>query len=185
MGKVGVLAVQGDFARHREVFHDLGIETQEVRVPEDLVECDRIVLPGGESTTIGMLMERTGLLTTLQAEIRAGLPAWGTCAGMILLSHEVEGGTGPWLDVLDVTVRRNAFGRQVHSFERDVEVEGVGTVTAVFIRAPIVTRVGEKVEVLSTVSEGVVAVREGNVLATSFHPELTADPRVHEWFASL
>ncbi|MCC6403599.1 MAG: pyridoxal 5'-phosphate synthase glutaminase subunit PdxT [Fimbriimonadaceae bacterium] len=185
MGKVGVLSVQGDFARHRHVFHDLGIETQEVRVPEDLVECDRIVLPGGESTTIGMLMERTGLLTTLKAEIRAGLPAWGTCAGMILLAREVEGGSGPRLDILDVTVRRNAFGRQVHSFESDVEVEGVGTVTAVFIRAPIVTRVGAGVKVLSTVSEGVVAVREGNVLATSFHPELTGDPRVHEWFASL
>ncbi|MGE0000801.1 MAG: pyridoxal 5'-phosphate synthase glutaminase subunit PdxT [Fimbriimonadaceae bacterium] len=185
MGCVGVIAIQGDYARHGEAFRTLGIETREVRTPEDLRGCERIILPGGESTTIGMLMRRTGLLDALRSEILAGLPAWGTCAGMIMLAHEVDGGGGPWLDVLDVAVRRNAFGRQIHSFEGEVEIAGVGTVTAVFIRAPVVTRVGEGVEVLSEVEEGVVAVRSGSVLATSFHPELTGDTRVHAWFATF
>lgn len=185
MVEVGVLAVQGDYSRHAEAFQGIGAATREVRTPQDLELCARLVLPGGESTTIGMLMQRYGLLDAVKGRIRDGMPAWGTCAGMILLANEVEGGGGPWLSVLDIAVRRNAFGRQLHSFEGTVSVQGVGDVTGVFIRAPIVTRVGPRVDVLAEVDEGVVAVRSGAVLATSFHPELTADARIHEWFLSF
>ena len=156
----------------------------EVRRPDDLDRLDGIVLPGGESTTMGRLLGIFGLLEPLRVLIGGGLPAFGTCAGMILLAAEVVDGRPDQalLGGLDITVRRNAFGSQVDSFETDLDVEGVGRLRAVFIRAPWVERAGPAVEVLASVGGHPVAVRQGQLLATSFHPELTVDGRMHRFF---
>lgn len=185
MNRIGVLALQGDFAEHVLALRDLGVEVVEVRLPEHLNGLEGIVLPGGESTTIGKLLVDHGLLDPLRQHIQEGLPAFGTCAGMILLAREATGGEPPLLRVLDVTVERNAFGRQLQSFEVDLEVPavGAGPVRAVFIRAPVIVRTGEGVEVLARLPDGrVVAVRQGHLLATAFHPELTSDRRLHRLF---
>ena len=186
--RIGVLALQGDVREHVAALARVGAAPVEVRRPEELDGLDGIVLPGGESTTMGRLLDIFGMLEPLRGLLKTGLPAYGTCAGMILLAHEVVDGRDdqPLLGGLDITVRRNAFGSQVDSFEQDVEVDGVGPVHGVFIRAPWVERVGPDVEVLARVGEHPVAVRQGNVLATSFHPELTSDARLHEaWVTSI
>lgn len=187
--RVGVIALQGDFERHVEALRRAapGVETVEVRTPEDLSTVDRAILPGGESTTVGLLMRRFGLGDALREAAGQGMPLWGTCMGMILLARGVEGREGQYtLGLMDVDVRRNAFGAQVHSFETAVPVKGLDEpVTGVFIRAPVVTRVGEGVEPLASYEGQVVAVRQGNVLGTSFHPELTDDVRMHAWFLRL
>lgn len=186
--QIGVLALQGDFREHLRVLADCGAEAVKVRTAEDLSGVDGLVIPGGESTTIGMLIQRNGLEAPLQAALAAGLPVLGTCAGMILLAAEVLDGRADQLALgaIDMTVRRNAFGRQVDSFESPVEVPSLPgpPVTAVFIRAPWVERVGPDVEVLATVgldsgADRIVAVRQGNAVATSFHPEVTDDLRFH------
>ena len=186
--QIGVLALQGDFREHLRVLADCGAEAVKVRTAEDLSGVDGLVIPGGESTTIGMLIQRNGLEAPLQAALAAGLPVLGTCAGMILLAAEVLDGRADQLALgaIDMTVRRNAFGRQVDSFESPVEVPSLPgpPVTAVFIRAPWVERVGPDVEVLATVgldsgADRIVAVRQGNAVATSFHPEVTDDARFH------
>ena len=184
MTRVGVLALQGDVREHVAALTAAGATPVEVRHPRDLDELDGIVLPGGESTTMGKLLRIFELLDPLRTLIAGGLPAYGTCAGMILLASEVVDGRRDQelLGGLDITVRRNAFGSQVHSFEDDVDVEGVGTVHGVFIRAPWVERAGPTVEVLASVGEHPVAVRQGHLLATSFHPELTGDERMHAFF---
>ncbi len=184
--RVGVLALQGDVREHCAALAVAGADAVAVRRPEELDGLDGIVLPGGESTTIGRLLGLFGMLEPLRALVAGGLPAYGTCAGMILLADEVVDGRPDQqlLGGLDVTVRRNAFGSQVDSFESDVELAGVGTFHGVFIRAPWVERVGADVEVLASVGEHPVAVRQGNLLATSFHPELTDDARVHALFVS-
>jgi 5'-phosphate synthase pdxT subunit len=171
---VGVLALQGDFEAHAKMLAALGAETRAVRAPKDLEGLDGLVIPGGESTTMTLGIEREGLGEPLRRLVRSGTPVLGTCAGMIMLDRE-------HLDVLDVLARRNAFGRQVLSFETDVPVKGAGAMRAVFIRAPWVDEVGEGVEVLAEVEGHPVAVRQGNVLAVAFHPELTGDGRLHEW----
>ncbi len=187
--RVGVLALQGDVREHVRALTDAGVSAVEVKRADELAGLDGIVVPGGESTTIGKLLTIFGVLEPLRDAIRGGLPAYGSCAGMILLADVVlEGLPGqPTLGGLDVTVRRNAFGRQVDSFETDLSVTGVdgGPVHAVFIRAPWVERVGEGVEVLASAAGHPVAVRQGHLLATSFHPELTGDRRVHELFVSM
>jgi 5'-phosphate synthase pdxT subunit len=191
--RVGILALQGDVREHARALVEAGAEPVEVRRPQELATVDGLVLPGGESTTIGTLLDLFGLLEPLRAAVRAGLPVYGSCAGMILLADEVLDGRPNQATVggLDVAVRRNAFGRQVDSFETDVEMTGVGDVHAVFIRAPWVERTGPDVEVLATVpGDGpaagkVVAVRRGPLLATSFHPELTGDSRVHGLFVRM
>jgi len=182
--RIGVLALQGDVREHTWALEALGASVVPVRRPEHLDGLEGLVLPGGESTTMGRLLDLFGLLAPLQALLRAGLPAYGTCAGMILLADEVVGGRPeqPLLGGLDVTVRRNAFGSQVDSFEQDLVVAGVGPVHGVFIRAPWVERVGSGVEVLAELGDHPVAVRQGNLMATSFHPELTGDHRVHGLF---
>jgi 5'-phosphate synthase pdxT subunit len=182
--RVGVLALQGDVREHSTALAAVGAEPVPVKRLAELDGLDGIVLPGGESTTIGRLLELFGLLVPLRGLLRQGLPAYGTCAGMILLADEVVGGRPgqQLLGGLDVTVRRNAFGSQVDSFEQDVEVAGVGAFHGVFIRAPWVERAGPDVEVLAEVAGHPVAVRQGHLLATSFHPELTGDPRMHELF---
>ncbi len=188
--KIGVLAVQGAFIEHEQMLQRIGAEPVEVRLPAHLEGIGGLIIPGGESTTIGRMIEKWGLLEPIQALARSGLPVWGTCAGMILMAKEVVDGVPgqPLLGLMDVTVRRNAFGRQVDSFETDLEVPALGDppFRAVFIRAPLIERVGEGVEVLARLEDGtVVAVRQGNLLATSFHPELTEDERFHRYFVGL
>jgi 5'-phosphate synthase pdxT subunit len=184
--RVGVLALQGDVREHTRALSEVGATPVEVRRESDLSGLDGLVVPGGESTTMGRLLEVFELLEPLRAAVRGGLPAYGSCAGMILLADEVlDGRPGqPLVGGLDVSVRRNAFGRQVDSFESPLEVEGLDApVHAVFIRAPWVERVGPGVEVLAREAGGhPVAVRQGPLLATSFHPELTGDARVHGLF---
>lgn len=190
---IGILAVQGGVREHQRTLDELNIEHRAVRRVEHLEGLNGLILPGGESTTMSKLLELGGLLEPLRSALAQGLPAYGTCAGMILLASQVLN-TRPdahWLGAIDMDVRRNAFGRQVDSFEADLDFAGVeGTVPAVFIRAPWVERVGDDVAVLSRVPSGehagaIVGVQQGNVVATSFHPEVSGDTRVHAYFASL
>jgi 5'-phosphate synthase pdxT subunit len=191
---IGVLALQGDVREHLAALESSGARGVTVRRPAELAQIDGLIIPGGESTTMSNLLAVFDLFEPLRARLADGLPAYGSCAGMILLASEILD-TRPdarHLDSLDITVRRNAFGRQVDSFETDLDVIGIdgGPVRAVFIRAPWVERVGEHVEVLATVPHGpaagrVVAVRQNSVLATSFHPEVTGDDRVHALFVDM
>ena len=185
--RVGVFALQGDVREHLHALTSLNVEAIEVRSEQQLASVDGLILPGGESTTISKLIDIFELRTPLLAAINKGLPIYGTCAGMIMLANEVlDAASGQQsLGAMDISVRRNAFGSQLDSFEAELEFAG-STVRAAFIRAPIVERVGEGVEVLSKLPSGaVVAVREGSLLATSFHPELTGDTRVHEYFLDM
>lgn len=188
--KLGVLALQGDVREHISALNECGAEAFPVRTAEEISTLDGLILPGGESTTIAKLARSFGLFDLIAGRIKEGLPTYGSCAGMILLANElVDGALGQeTFGGLDVKVRRNAFGRQVDSFETDLPFEGVGTVRAVFIRAPWVETTNPGVQILASVEiEGVshpVAVRQGNVLATSFHPELTGDNRVHRYFVT-
>jgi pyridoxal 5'-phosphate synthase pdxT subunit len=185
--RVGVLAYQGDVREHLAALEAAGAVPVEVRTLEELDTVDGLVVPGGESTVIGKLASRYGLLEPLRERARAGLPVLGTCAGMIFLAREVEGPPQDLLGVLDVRVRRNAFGRQVASFEAEVDVKGVdgGPVAGAFIRAPWVADAGPEVEVLAELDGKVVAVRQGNLLATAFHPELSGEVRLHQWLVGL
>lgn len=185
---VGVLAVQGDFEKHIHAVRNAAPSARvvEVRTPEDLAGVERCVIPGGESTTVALLMQRFGLAEALQRRVAEGMPLWGTCMGMILMAREVEGRDQFTLGVLDVSVQRNAFGAQVHSFEAPIPMRGLDEpVTGVFIRAPVVTCVGPNVEVLAEYEGRIVAVRQGRMLGTSFHPELTGDDRVHRLFLEM
>ncbi|AGF72622.1 pyridoxal 5'-phosphate synthase glutaminase subunit PdxT [Corynebacterium halotolerans] len=193
---IGVLAVQGGVREHERALDVCGVEHRQIRRPGQLAGINGLILPGGESTTISRLLDLGGLLQPLRQALADGMPAFGTCAGMILLATEVldTRADAHQLGAIDITVRRNAFGRQVDSFEADLEVAGVAEahapMPAAFIRAPWVERVGEGVETLATVPDGpaagaVVAVRQGTVLATSFHPEVTGDTRLHSYFAAL
>jgi 5'-phosphate synthase pdxT subunit len=185
--RVGVLALQGAFREHREMLDRLGCEVVEVRLPEHLAGLDALILPGGESTTIGKLMAMYGLREPLRDFAASGRPVWGTCAGMILLARDV-GRSQPLLDLMDVRVRRNAFGRQLDSFETLLAFPALGEppFPAIFIRAPLIESVGDEVMVLATLPDGtIVAARQGNLLATAFHPELTDDPRLHRYFLAM
>ncbi len=190
--RIGVLALQGDFQEHLASLARLGIAGREVKLPDDLVDLDGLILPGGESTTIGRLIHRFGLREPILEFARAGRPIWGTCAGMIVLAREVDpetrARTQHLLGLLDVVVRRNAFGPQIESFETELEIPAVGSepVRAVFIRAPVVAELGPAVEPLARLPDGtVVAVRQDNLIGTAFHPELTGDDRFHAWFCRL
>ena len=188
MHKVGVLALQGAVGRHADALTALGAAVVEVRTPGDLTGVDALVLPGGESTTVSRLLATSGLFEPVADRLAGGMPALGTCAGMILLAREVLDGRPDQrcFGALDVAVRRNAFGRQVDSFEAALEVRGLKgpPFPAVFIRAPVVERVGEGVEVLATVDEHPVLCRQGNVTVAAFHPELSGDLRLHRRFVS-
>ena len=186
--KVGVLALQGAFARHCEVLTDLGAVPLEVRTPGDLDAVDAMVVPGGESTTMSMLLDSSGLRPSLAERLADGLPVLGTCAGMILLAVRVTDGRDDQrsFGAIDIDVRRNGYGRQVDSFEDQLSVTGLdGPFHGVFIRAPVVERVGADVEVLATVDGVPVLCREGAVLVSSFHPEMSGDGRIHERFLDL
>ena len=183
MRRVGVLALQGDVREHLHILQSLDVEALPTKKPEQLREIDGLVIPGGESTTIGKMAVRFDLLDPLRQSIEDGLPVYGTCAGMIFLAGAITEGDQPLVGALDVVVKRNAFGRQNESFEADLEITGLGSpFHAVFIRAPWIEKVGSEVEILSTVDDHPVMVRQGNVLATSFHPELTGDGRIHQMF---
>ena len=185
--RVGVFALQGDVREHLQLLTSLGVESIEVRNAEQLASVDGLILPGGESTTISKLIDIFGLRDDLLAYISKGKPVYGTCAGMIMLATEVldEASGQQSLKAMDISVRRNAFGSQLDSFEASIEFAGA-PVDVAFIRAPIVERVGENVQILSQLPDGaVVAVREGNLLATSFHPELTGDSSVHAYFLGM
>ena len=188
---VGVLAVQGDFAEHAAMLRlaasgaGLALEVREVRRPRDLAGLHGLIVPGGESTTIGKLLRAYELEQPIRAAAEAGLPVWGTCAGMILLARDIQGGEpDARIGLMDLSVRRNAFGRQLDSFEVDLAIADLDVpLRAVFIRAPVVERVGPEAEVAATLPDGrVVAARQGNLFATAFHPELAGDPRLHTWF---
>jgi 5'-phosphate synthase pdxT subunit len=181
------LALQGDFAEHESILARLGAQTREVRLPTDLEGLDALIIPGGESTTISRLMAMYGLLQPLRDFAREH-PTWGTCAGAIVMASEVSDLDQETLNVIDIEVERNAFGRQLDSFETDVPIEGIEgrPVHAVFIRAPLIRSVGEGVAVLGELNgHGIVAVQQGHLLATSFHTELTDDTRLHAYFLSL
>lgn len=185
--RVGVLALQGAFAAHAEVLEGLGAEVSEVRVPGDLARLSGLVMPGGESTTMSKLLVSSGLFAALGKRLSQGFPVFGTCAGMILLAARVLDGRPDQqsFSALDVTVRRNAYGRQVDSFEADLSVTGLNApFPAVFIRAPLITELGDGVQVLARHEAQPVLVRQGSVMAASFHPELTGDGRLHELFLS-
>ena len=177
---VGILALQGDFAAHAKALRSLGAEPREVRVPADLEDLDALIIPGGESTVMTLGIQREGLAEPLRALVASGTPVLGTCAGMIMLDRE-------HLGVLDILTSRNAFGRQLRSFETDLELEGVsgGPVHAVFIRAPWVAEHGPGVQVLGSVDEHPVAIRQGRILAVAFHPELAGETRLHELLLAM
>ena len=183
-----MLGLQGDFAEHLATLDRLGVEAVDVRRPEQLEEVDALIIPGGESTTIGKLARQYGMIEPLRDRVAAGMPVWGTCAGAIFMAKDVPGHPHPLAALMDISVERNAFGRQVDSFEADLDVEALGDPPfhAVFIRSPRITRVGPGVEVLARLADGaIVAARQGRLLATSFHPELTRDERFHRYFLSL
>ena len=184
--QVGVLALQGAFAAHSDCLTSIGVQSVEVRTPEQLSSVDALLMPGGESSTMSQLLESSGLFDPIAIRIKDGMPVFGTCAGMILLASEILDGRSDQrnFSAIDISVRRNAFGRQVESFESTISTD-VGDFQGVFIRAPRIERVGADVQVLGSIANEPVLVRQGNVLAASFHPELSNDARLHEYFVSI
>lgn len=182
---VGVLALQGAFAAHAECLQSLGVATCEVRTPDQLRDVDALLMPGGESSTMSQLLQSSGLFDPIAARIAGGMPTFGTCAGMILLAEEILDGRADQVSfgAIDISVRRNAFGRQVDSFEASIATE-VGEFHGVFIRAPRIERVGPNVEVIGRLGDEPVLVRQEHVLAASFHPELSGDARLHDYFVT-
>ncbi|MDE3111914.1 MAG: pyridoxal 5'-phosphate synthase glutaminase subunit PdxT [Chloroflexota bacterium] len=186
--RAGVLGLQGDFAEHLATLRDMRVDAVDVRRPEQLDDVDALIIPGGESTTIGKLAEQYGIIAKLRERVAQGMPVWGTCAGAIFIAKDVPSHPHPLAGLMDLTVERNVFGRQIDSFEADLDMPVIGPPSfhAIFIRAPRIARVGGGVDVLATLDDGtVVAARQGRLLATSFHPELTPDRRLHEYFLSL
>jgi 5'-phosphate synthase pdxT subunit len=184
---VGVLALQGDVVEHMRALEAGAVRAREVKTERDLAAVDALIIPGGESTTVIKLLKRFGLVAPIKARVHAGMPLWGTCMGMIVAAHDVAGLDQETLDLIDITVRRNAFGRQIASAEVELPIPVLGDVPfpAIFIRAPWIERAGPGVDVLATHEGHGVFVRQGNVMGTSFHPELTVDPRVHSFFARM
>lgn len=185
---VGVMAVQGDFSEHLAILKTLNVKTQEVRLPKDLEDIDGLIIPGGESTTLRKLFDIYGLTIAIKRYAKAGGPIWGTCAGMILMAQTLTNDRPEPLNLMNITVTRNAYGRQLDSFEAAIPISVIegSPIPAVFIRAPSFTYIGENVEVIGKLNDGTpVAVKQGNMLATAFHPELTNDVRFHNFFLSL
>ncbi len=185
---IGVLAIQGDFLEHQQVLARLGVDAPEIKLPSQLEDIDGLIIPGGESTTIVQLIDIYGFRQPLTERVRSGLPLWGTCAGMIVIADRLRDRRPDPLRLMDIDVSRNAFGRQIDSFEEDIALEGIEgpDFRAVFIRAPAVNLMGDSVKVLAKVRDGrPVAVRQDRMLATSFHPELTGDDRVHQLFVRM
>ena len=187
--KIGILALQGAFAEHEKVLDRLGVESVEIRNLDDFQQYQSdlagLILPGGESTTMGKLLRDQNMLIPIQEAILSGLPAFGTCAGLILLAKEIASQEESHLGTMDMVVERNAYGRQLGSFYTEAECKGVGQIPMTFIRGPIISSVGEDVEILATVDNQIVAAQEKNMLVTSFHPELTDDVRLHQYFINM
>lgn len=186
--KIGVLAIQGDFFEHIAILSKLGVDSQEVRLPAELEGLDGLIIPGGESTTLSRLMSMYNLREPVAQMAQHHKTVWGTCAGMIMMAHEITEEDPIPLQLMDIGVQRNAFGRQVDSFEQDLEITQFNSPPfhAIFIRAPVIIRVGDGVQVLAELPDGrPVAVQQGNLLVTSFHPELTNDTRFHQYFLDL
>lgn len=184
--KIGVFALQGAFIEHINMLRKLGVETVEIRRLDDFRnDFDGLILCGGESTVQGKLMREEGLFEPVKRAISVGMPVFGTCAGLILLANSLSNDKNVYFGTLDATVKRNAYGRQLGSFKADLEVKGVGSYPAVFIRAPYIEKVGSGVEVLAETGGKIVAVRQKNMLATAFHPELTQDTRIHKYFIKM
>jgi pyridoxal 5'-phosphate synthase pdxT subunit len=186
---IGILGLQGDYFKHQEMLDTIdGVETRIVKMPDQLIDCSGLVIPGGESTTVGKLMERYGVDEAIKQKAFEGMAVFGTCMGMIILSKEIENSNQQRLGLIDMEVRRNAFGRQVDSYETDLSIDGIegGPIRAVFIRAPYATRVWGDAEVLASLETGeILMVKQGKILAAAFHPELTNDTRVHEYFVEI
>jgi pyridoxal 5'-phosphate synthase pdxT subunit len=184
---IGVLALQGDVREHVAAVEECGAQAVKVRTVDELNAVDGLIIPGGESSTVGMLLERYGVMEPLRERIESGMPVFGTCTGLILMAREIEGSGQPRIGCMDVAVQRNAYGRQVDSFETTVKAPEVGEepLRAVFIRAPKISRTGPGVEVLAETEAGPVLVRQNHLLAASFHPELTGDRRVHQLFINM
>jgi len=185
--EIGILALQGAFREHQNMLKDCGVRTREIRVPEQLEGIGGLIIPGGESTTIGKLMVEFDLLGPVREMVLAGLPVFGTCAGLVLLAKEIEGSSQPRLGVMDMEVVRNGFGRQVDSFETDLDISAIGYTPfrAVFIRAPYIKTISPNIGILAVYQERIVFARQGNLLACSFHPELSSDTRVHKYFLEM
>ena len=188
MPRVGVLAIQGDFLEHRQVLERIGVDAPEIRLPHQLDDVDGLIIPGGESTTIVQLIDIYGFRKTLEAKSQAGMPIWGTCAGMIVIASSLSDRRPEPLGLMNICVSRNAFGRQIDSFEQDLTIEGLEgpPFHGVFIRAPAVEKVGDDVRVVASLDDGrPVAVKQDRLFATAFHPELTDDTRIHEMFVRI
>lgn len=183
--KVGVLALQGAFIEHEQSLRKCGAEPHQVRTIRDLERVDGLIIPGGESTTIGKLMQTFGLDQKIIERCRQGMPLWGTCAGMILMAREIAEDEQPSLKLMDIRVRRNAFGRQVDSFEADLQIEGIGHCRGVFIRAPYVEKAWGTTRIMAYYRGKIVMVQQANLLATAFHPELTQDLSIHRYFLEM
>lgn len=185
--RIGVLALQGAFREHRRILEECGCEAIEVRKEEELQQVQGLIIPGGESTTIGKLMVDFNLLDKIQQRVSLGMPVFGTCAGLIVLAKDIAGSAQPRLGLMEITAKRNAFGRQIASFEADLNIPALGqeAYKAIFIRAPFIEKSGAKVEVLAKFEDKVVLARQGNMLAAAFHPELTNDTRLHQYFINM
>lgn len=185
--KFGVLALQGAFREHRMMLESCGVETIEVRTPEQLDEIIGLAMPGGESTTIGKLLQEWGLFEKVKERAAAGMAIYGTCAGLILLGREIIGSNQPRLELMDTVVRRNAFGRQIDSFEAELNVPEFGKepINAVFIRAPYIESAGPAVKIMAKVNGKIIIAQQGKILVTAFHPELTKDDRIHRYFIKM
>ena len=185
---IGVLAIQGDFIEHINILQTLGVECREIRLPEQLSDVDGLIIPGGESTTLSRLLTRYNLRQPIKQLATDGKPLWGTCAGMIMMASEITENDPVPLEIMDIDVQRNAFGRQIDSFEQELEITGFDETPyhAIFIRAPVIKRVGSGVSIMASLQDGrPVAVQQANLMATSFHPELTKDSRFHTHFLNL
>ena len=180
--KIGVLALQGDFKEHLDILGKINADCHEVRLPEDLDNVNGLIIPGGESTTIGRLMLRTGLDKKIIQKYKDGMMIYGTCAGAILLAKEIIGSSQPRLGLMDISIKRNAYGRQIESFEAEVNVNKIGKIKGIFIRAPIIENLGRNVEALGKFNNDIVVAQQDKILISTFHPELIGDTKIHEYF---
>ena len=183
--KVGILALQGDVREHKKVLIKLGADPVEVKLPRDLEDLDALIIPGGESTTIGMLMKKYKLDSKIKQKHKQGMPIYGTCAGAIVLAKEIIGSKQPKLALADISIKRNDYGRQIESFETELSIKDIGDFKGIFIRSPIINRFSNGVETLSEHKNNPVMIKQDNILITTFHPELTNDTRIHEYFLGM
>lgn len=185
MIRIGVLALQGDFREHINILHRCNVEAIPVKLPEDLQSIDGLIIPGGESTTIGKLMQRHDLDNAIMKKYENGVPIYGTCAGAILLSKDIVGSSQPRLKLLEISIKRNDYGRQINSFETELDISSIGKFKGIFIRAPVISKIRNGIRVLSELNGNPVFIEKSNILASTFHPELTNDKRIHEYFLDI